>query len=231
MDDHWRWWAAWGAVARRQLHQRDAGWGEWSGVRRALGHGGPPALAAPRCGYAPCEARTSLPRRGLPRRVRRGQPRRLVRALALRVRVRESQPVRGPVLVRQRRPPLPQRPWPWPWRDSLMALLAARHDGGRRCRRGGGYGPLGRPQWTPRSSKPESPACQRGRAAPCSLDRALSRARVPGSSSAPKRSLTSVCTSVHTVPYSFTTGTDTNESMKTRQLLTSSSLSERRSAF
>ena len=48
---------------------------------------------------------------------------------------------------------------------------------------------------TPTGSTRRYPISERAPATPCSSSRALSRARVPGSSSAPKRSLTSMCAS------------------------------------
>jgi len=228
-DGHWRWWAASDVSAPHQPRRLGAGWGGSSEDHQATVLEGQPAWEERRCACEQsCEARSNpqrpvcqstprvrTPRSGRPaQQGRERQPRR-----------RERAPERVPRLPRGRRPSLCPCPWP------SMALPAGRHDGGRRRQHDGGYGPPGRPRWTPRGSKRQYPACQRGRAAPCSLDRALSRARVPGSSSAPKRSLTSVRTTVHTVPYSFTTTTATDESTKDRQLLTSSSLNERRSAF
>ena len=56
-----------------------------------------------------------------------------------------------------------------------------------------GYGRPGRPRWTRTGSRHRCLVSERARATPCSSSRVPSRARVLGSSSAPKRSLTSEC--------------------------------------
>ena len=228
-DDHWHWSAASDESAPRQPRRLGAGWDGSSGDHRETVPEGRPAWEERRYAYEQSyEARSNRQRPAcqLTPRVRTPLSRQSAQqGRGRQPRRQERAPERVPQLPRGRRPSLCPCPWP------SMALPAGRHDGGRRRQHDGGYGPPERPRWTPRGSKRQYPACQRGRAAPCSLDRALSRARVPGSSSAPKRSLTSVRTTVHTVPYSFTTTTATDESTKDRQPLTSSSLNERRSAF
>ena len=115
-------------------------------------------------------------------------------------------PVRGPLLPVRARSPVSRRPCPCPWPST--ALRAVLHDGGHRRLHDDEYGQPGRPQSRQRGSMHQCLTSEPARATPCSLARAPLRARVPGSSSAPKRSLTSVPAMAGTVPYSFTTTAD-----------------------
>ena len=89
-----------------------------------------------------------------------------------------------------RRTPRPVRAVP---HGSAWAPREHSRDAGRRRRHDGGCGRPGPPRWKPTHSRRRCPVDRRGRATPCSSSRVPSRARVPGSSSAPKRSLTSEC--------------------------------------
>ena len=162
-------------------HRRDAGWVEswWGPPTLPVGPG---RLAWPRarCAYGPFWAHWS--ELLVPRPVPRWEWAR-------------------PAFPPRPRPRAPRAFWPWP------APRVPRRD---ECRAGLPCGECdrpGRPQSRPTDSLLRWPMPRLPRAIPCSLNRAPLRARVPGFSSAPKRSLTSVLAITSTALYSFTTCT------------------------
>ena len=185
----------------RGRHPSGAGSDEWWWVLRR--RRGEPLVRASaplrQCAYEPSwapssprgrgssgrPARASLQRRAL------AQERGLVRPLGL------------PPPVPQRAPTSMRRPSSWP--SPSRALRVALRDACRVHRPCGGYGRPARLQLMMKSLMRRSSTVQLRPATLCWSARALSRARVPGSSSAPKRSLTSVLTMASTVPYSSTT--------------------------
>ena len=214
-------------VAREpRLHQRDAAWGGWSWDHRATRYAGRrSASAALRCGCVPSWLRSVLRR---PAPARRGLER------EIQPRGREPGPrPRGPGQLLPAGVPgrLPRRAWPYPCPWPSRAPRAVLHDGDHRRRHDDEYGQPGRPQSRQRGSMHQCLTSEPARATPCSLARAPLRARVPGSSSAPKRSLTSVPAMAGTVPYSFTTTADLTPWANFSHAASAASSNRVRSAF
>lgn len=197
--------AAASAAMTRSRHRRsDAASVEWSSDRRATRFASVPVWAVSRgcertlAPQGPRSARGSWRTRPDPRARRWLRLARWAQAArshsASRVPSRVPMPVWVPARARawarfrsRSRASRCGRPWnPW----ALRVVLGVE---GRRRPLADGCGRPGRPRWTRTGSRHRFLISERARATPCSSSRVPSRARVPGSSSAPKRSLTSEC--------------------------------------